>query len=359
MQRAAASLAAREQQIQRDRDIAEAIAQLTEMQQEAREEIAEQASALDQFADRDPASAPSPVEVAAAEALERATEQFARAQLATGEGAAEVSGQEEVANQPIREGLEAASQLELGMPAPEAPLVPGEPMQLAAAEPGQGETPAGQLPASGESGQPAGEPASEGAATPGESTGEGTPAEGGMPGEASSPPAGQGSPEPTALGTGFVPNSPEVTAQQIAGSQAMAQAAQTLAQAQAAASQAEASGQAQPGSNPSEAAEGQSDTPVPGKTSSIASSGGVSIGGETPDNQTPSEQALEMAPDAQGDSRTAENDSDAELKDRLLREEPWFAKLPPTLRNAIRARARRQPPRGYEERLRRYFESID
>ncbi len=39
--------------------------------------------------------------------------------------------------------------------------------------------------------------------------------------------------------------------------------------------------------------------------------------------------------------------------------QPWFAELPPGMRSAIRANARSQPPRGYEERLRRYFESLD
>ncbi len=38
---------------------------------------------------------------------------------------------------------------------------------------------------------------------------------------------------------------------------------------------------------------------------------------------------------------------------------PWFAKLPPELRNAIRARSQRRAPRAYESRLRRYFESLD
>jgi hypothetical protein len=351
MERAAASLAARQQQIQRDRDIAEAIGQMTEQQQQARETITEQAANLESFAGRDAAAAPAPVEVAAAAALERATEQFAQAQRATGEGAAQVSGQAQVANQPIREGLEAASQLSLGMPAPEMPLLPGDPIQMADAQPGQGETPSGEMAASGEPGQASadgpGQPSGESPA----GQGEGQPASG-----------GQASATPAPLGTGFVPSSPEATAQQIAGAQAMAQAAQTLAQAQAA-GQSASPGAAQPGDSPSDSADpsgqGQSETPVPGESSSMASSGGVSVSGDTPDNPTPSEQALEMAPEAQGDSRTADNNADAELRERLLREEPWFAKLPPTLRNAIRASARRAPPRGYEERLRRYFESID
>jgi hypothetical protein len=44
---------------------------------------------------------------------------------------------------------------------------------------------------------------------------------------------------------------------------------------------------------------------------------------------------------------------------RKVEKEAWFAKLPPDLRKAIQARSRRPAPRGYEERLRRYFESLD
>jgi len=38
--------------------------------------------------------------------------------------------------------------------------------------------------------------------------------------------------------------------------------------------------------------------------------------------------------------------------------EPWFAKLPPETQEAIRTKAQRPAPRGYEEKLRRYFDSI-
>ena len=59
------------------------------------------------------------------------------------------------------------------------------------------------------------------------------------------------------------------------------------------------------------------------------------------------------------DSRTATEARDSDATARQFKEESWFAKLPPELRNSIRARSQRQPPRGYEERLRRYFENID
>ncbi|MEZ6112025.1 MAG: hypothetical protein R3C99_13540 [Pirellulaceae bacterium] len=54
---------------------------------------------------------PTAEQIAAAQALDQATQRFAEAQRATGQGAAAVSGQQQVANQPIREALETASNL--------------------------------------------------------------------------------------------------------------------------------------------------------------------------------------------------------------------------------------------------------
>jgi hypothetical protein len=44
---------------------------------------------------------------------------------------------------------------------------------------------------------------------------------------------------------------------------------------------------------------------------------------------------------------------------RKFREAPWFAKLPPELRKSIRANAQQRAPRAYEDKLRKYFESVD
>jgi len=44
---------------------------------------------------------------------------------------------------------------------------------------------------------------------------------------------------------------------------------------------------------------------------------------------------------------------------RQLKDEAWFAKLPPELRKSIRAGAGQKPPRAYEDRLKKYFESVD
>ena len=58
-------------------------------------------------------------------------------------------------------------------------------------------------------------------------------------------------------------------------------------------------------------------------------------------------------------SRVANTIADAAAKARGFESAPWFAKLPKELRDAIRAKSRREPPKGYEETLRRYYESIE
>jgi hypothetical protein len=61
----------------------------------------------------------------------------------------------------------------------------------------------------------------------------------------------------------------------------------------------------------------------------------------------------------QGDSRTGEAPNKDPAAARKSSEEPWIMDLPPGLRSAIRANSQRRPPRGYEERLERYFKNID
>jgi len=66
-----------------------------------------------------------------------------------------------------------------------------------------------------------------------------------------------------------------------------------------------------------------------------------------------------QAPIEGTDSRTASSDHDSGAKARSFHREPWFTQLPPELRKAILANTKHRPPRGYEERLRRYFENVD
>jgi hypothetical protein len=409
LEQAVASLAARQQQIQRDRDIAGAIADLAGRQQMAREEIAQQAKTLEKMAARlaghpasehpggehpggehpasehpggehpaggTPAMHPTAEELAAATGLREATQEFANAQRATGEGAAAISGQKQVANPDIRQGLEKASKLAQGHPLPGS--LEGEPLaQLT--PPAEGAAPASGEPASGQpaAGEAAGsEPAAGGQPMPPQpmspssaATGDGAPPPGaagsdasqpGTPGEganaAGSPATGQNQ----ALGTNLVPSAPEATASQIAGAQAMQQAAQALA----AAPGGPPSGEGEAG-QPGAAQQPGQPSPQPGGeaqpdgSSSLASKGGSAKGSESGQNQPSPDAPLQLDMPPSGDSRTPDGDTDSDAVARQFADAPWFARLPPSLREAIQSRSRRRPPRGYEERLRRYFESIE
>src|SRR5436309_3364939 len=133
--------------------------------------------------------------MAAAQALQQAQQQFAAAQTATGEGAADVSGQQEVANQPSREGLQIASQLSQR-------LMPKPPAEQASAEDAQTDQNKPER-AQNENGRTASDPKSK-IANP---------------------------KSPFELGTKMVPNSPQITAKQIAGPQANNAAVKAMAAA--------------------------------------------------------------------------------------------------------------------------------
>jgi hypothetical protein len=343
LERATASLAARQEQINRDQQIAEALTGLLGSQEQARDAIAQNAAALGEMPQptpNQPAGEPpfSPAQMAAADALARASQQFAQAMEATGEGAAAVSGQEQVANQPIREGLEAASLLAglVPLPLPEAVSSGAEPSKSA----GQAPAAEGQPNASGQK-QPAPTGASQ---APGDLAGQGS-----------------GQANPAAMGTGFVPQSPGVTAQQIAGPDALSQAAQALAQAlgQPTSPGSSAEGAAKtPAASAQAASQGGQPAPSPtaGAPSSTATVGGAAKAGGPTENQESPEGKLALETAAKADSRAGDSQDDSAAAARRFAEDPWFAKLPPNLRNAMQSKVRRSPPRGYEELLRRYFE---
>jgi len=98
---------------------------------------------------------------------------------------------------------------------------------------------------------------------------------------------------------------------------------------------------------------------MPGQASSTASTGGAAQQGKSADNQKAPPGDLQNTPAAQADSRGQAGEGDSDAAGRKFEAEPWFAKLPPGLRSAIQSKARGKAPRGYEERLRRYFESVD
>lgn len=200
--------------------------------------------------------------------------------------AADVSGQQQVANQPLLEALAMASQM-AGQPgqqeqqSQEVPSGQQEPQQAQSQQPGQ-------------PGQPAQDQ-----------------------GQA---PSQEGQPAAQQMGQGFAPPSAMATAEMIAGQQAQQAAAQALQP------QAPQSGQQSQSQSASTAMTGNDD---PNRTSGMATTGVA-----------------------------ADSTHDATVVPPPVEKEPWFAKLPPDQQESIRTKARRPAPRGYEEKLRRYFDSI-
>ena len=172
---------------------------------------------------------------------------------------------------------------------------------------------------------------------------------------------------PTDLGTGLVPNSPEVTADQIAGAEALEQAAQVAEAAEAQGQpmpgskgkpMGQAKGKGEPGKEPGNEP-GKEGEPKPGNPSQLAKKGGASDKGTPQENQKQEKGELQLTPAAQGDSKGDKENQDAAAAAKKFEKEPWFAKLPPSLRSAIQSKSRGKTPRGYEERLKRYFESVE
>jgi len=98
---------------------------------------------------------------------------------------------------------------------------------------------------------------------------------------------------------------------------------------------------------------------MPGETTATVKKGGAVKGSKSKPNEPQSPEELQLAEAAEADSRGELAAHDAVAGTLKLENEAWFAKLPPTLRSAIQAKSRGKVPRGYEERLRRYFESVD
>jgi len=237
------------------------------------------------------------------------------------------------------------------------------------------------------------------------------------------------------LGTGFVPNAPERTAEMIAGRQAQEAVESLLGTAGSSPEEAVAAedrGAGDPSSNDDSEPSGSSDTesdsasqaataeaarpaasrsgqmagqPQPGGQPPTQSQPGQSQPGQSPSEQQSSNQQTQPGQQTQsgqqsqsaekaGDSRQGDGgsgggrrteavadgplrqidavgrnadgragersgDAAADAAGKSLEREPWFAKLPPEMRKAIRAKSQRRAPRGYEEKLDRYFQNID
>ena len=324
LDRAAISLAAREQRLKQDQELAKQLAQLANRQQDAANAIAEARQNLD-GAPSEPAAMSEPQQQAA-RSLHSATRQFSAAQRATGQGAAQISGQQQIANVPIREALQTAERLPV-------PQLPGEPARAPsevadAAEPSsEGEAAEASDQASDTAGNDA-KPsdASQQAASSGAQSQN-------QAGSTSSP---AGAAQAKGLGTRLVPAAPEETARMMAGPEA--QAALAAMEAALAAESME-----------DVAASETADAPPDGAPSQ-------NLDG---DQQAQKGDAETAGSPAQADSQTPEGGGRDSNVGPGAANAGWFAKLPADVRAAIRASASQPAPKGYEGRLRRYFESVD
>lgn len=101
--------------------------------------------------------------------------------------------------------------------------------------------------------------------------------------------------------------------------------------------------------------------PKPGDNPSRqqATSGGGIEGPPPGENPTAHGVMPEQAAQAVKGGHKVKAGSDGKPVAVATQDDPWFAQLPPEVRSAIRANAQRTPPRGYEERLQRYFKDIE
>lgn len=402
LERAAADLAAKAQQLEREQALAQALAELANSQQDSVEQLADARNALKESNNQsapdpklDPAkpgegdstsenssSAMTTEDKSAARKLVQAMKQFSESQQLTGEGAVELSGQEEVANLPIREALDLASELLTTMKQP--PTTPNDQTsELAAVDPSTQQPPAStdaDSPTTEGSAALGDEPVESGdssasaeqAGTPQAGEDAASQAQSGQPNGQQPGSPQQGPPQSAELGTGFVPDSPEATARLMADPELLAQLSEVMkaaltdatqnadnAAAQAAAAEA---GQPATSEQPSGHPPGTGQPPQNAQASQKSEGGGDSNVGLETENQPTKDESLNVVDTAtpSKDGRTPNStDRTRQIESRQLRQAAWFAKLPAELRNAIIAGSQRRAPRAYEDRLRRYFESLE
>ena len=343
LERAAADLGAKEQEVRRNQAIAESVATLAREQQDATETIAQQAVLLEQpLAIADDGDGNTANQRSTAKKLYDAQQQFAESLRATGQGAVELSGQREVANIPLREALELAANLSGGDISPP---------DLAEAEAPDSQTAATENDAMTD-GRPndLNQPqTTEKAAT--QAKGQRDDARTDQSGQAA-----RGSGKSNGLGTGFVPQSPQMTAEMMAGIEAQ-KAAQKALEQQLPMGQ-ESGNDPSATSDPTrEFEDGQSITSENAHSSKLTKKEGAAavnqkVKGGVVDKQREGTESPGIA-----SSKTREKEEG--ILSRRLKEEAWFAKLPAELRKSIRAGTAQKPPRAYEERLNRYFQSVD
>jgi hypothetical protein len=279
--------------------LAEQIAAALAEQSAARAAVAAAASQMEQQPAGGIAGTPAAQASAAAAALDLAKEQFADAQRAVGERVAAALDQQEIGNEALRASLEAASQqgtLGTGF-VPESPEATAD--MLAG-------TPAASAPSS-----PAASAAS--ASAPSSSS---SPASPSTPSSPSSPAAS--SPAASAQSASAAAASPSSSSQQSSGM-------------------------------PSPPSQGQ------GNAQQVAEQSGSGGSGDDEGKEVPFREMAGVNKQADAGRRGG----DADAAERSFERDAWFAKLPPEVRNAIRAGSQRRAPRGYEEKMDRYFKNLE
>ncbi|QGJ71565.1 Hypothetical protein PBC10988_32720 [Planctomycetales bacterium 10988] len=381
--REVANLSTREARIRSDQDQAEAILEALEEQLAAAEALAEMRELL-QASDPEKESntntttlpglnlpetnesnpngnmpGPNSEETPASEehqermdSLEDAIDSFAASQDKIGEEIAKFLEQEEVTLPTLQEALEEASEL----PSPFSPAEKDQPTKLPA-DPSQ-QSPSSEPASPVEAALPNSEEGTEGSGNS-EAPPKGTPptAEGGSQTGSQAGLSGQAGSRDSRrkdapLGTGFVPESSRQTAERMAGPQAMQQLQASRQERMA--TQGEEN---QAGTPESPNASNPTATPNPqeaeSQENSQANSAKSGDGKESDgDSSTSREGQIE-----EETSRSAK--SPVEVREENFEQTPWILDLPPEVRNAIRSGIRRRPPRGYEDRLQRYYQNLD
>jgi hypothetical protein len=284
--------------------LAEQIAAALAEQSAARAAVAAAASQMEQQPAGGIAGTPAAQASAAAAALDLAKEQFADAQRAVGERVAAALDQQEIGNEALRASLEAASQqgtLGTGF-VPESPEATAD--MLAG-------TPAASAPSS-----PAASAAS-----------------------ASAP---SSSSSPASPSTPSSPSSPAASSPAASSPAASAQSASAAAASPSSSSQ-------QSSGMPSPPSQGQ------GNAQQVAEQSGSGGSGDDEGKEVPFREMAGVNKQADAGRRGG----DADAAERSFERDAWFAKLPPEVRNAIRAGSQRRAPRGYEEKMDRYFKNLE
>ncbi len=164
-----------------------------------------------------------------------------------------------------------------------------------------------------------------------------------------------------AMGTRFLPQSPEFTARMLAGAAAAARMDALLPARDGSGEDSTAGDDA---TEPGQTAAGSDADPNASAAASASEPGSPQSGDPAGDARSADDQPQDGVPGPDGgrrDRATSATGAAADVPDArsASREAPWFARLPPELRQAIRANAQRRAPRGYEQRLKDYFESLE